>query len=207
MRKPAVTVDYGPRGRFCGRSGRTDQRDATSTDAPAYACAGASLTALPTSLGSWPKGATSIANSRPVAAEIFRSVSIWGFFSPDSSSTTRGWLTPKRQADVRRITFHELRHTFGTRMAANSEPLRTIQHWMGHADAKTTQVYAHHQPGEAEADTVDLAFTKTRSEYWMSRRFFATRTRSAQLAVVVGASSFQVLRERGRIGVDQCLDP
>jgi integrase len=62
------------------------------------------------------------------------------------------------RADVRRITFHELRHTFGTRMAAAGVPLRTIQHWMGHADAKTTQVYAHYQPSEAEVQVVDAAF-------------------------------------------------
>ena len=46
----------------------------------------------------------------------------------------------------------------GTRMAANGVPLRTIQHWMGHADSKTTQIYAHYQPSDAEADTVDIAF-------------------------------------------------
>jgi site-specific recombinase XerD len=36
-----------------------------------------------------------------------------------------------------------LRPAFDTRIAAAGVPLRTIQHWMGHADAKTTQVYAH----------------------------------------------------------------
>jgi len=29
---------------------------------------------------------------------------------------------------------------------------------MGHADSKTTQIYAHYQPSDAEADTVDIAF-------------------------------------------------
>ena len=62
------------------------------------------------------------------------------------------------RAGVHQITFHELRHTFGTRMAAAGTPMRTLQHWMGHADAKTTQVYAHYQPSEGEADAVDRAF-------------------------------------------------
>ena len=39
----------------------------------------------------------------------------------------------------------------------NGVPLRTLQHWMGHADSKTTQVYAHYQPSDQEADTVDRA--------------------------------------------------
>jgi len=61
------------------------------------------------------------------------------------------------RAEVRPITFHELRHTFCTRMTAAGVPLRTIQHWMGHADAKITQIYAHYQPSEAEADVLDAA--------------------------------------------------
>jgi hypothetical protein len=30
---------------------------------------------------------------------------------------------------------------------------------MGHADAKTTQVYAHYQPNRHEAELVDAAFS------------------------------------------------
>ena len=76
----------------------------------------------------------------------------------DRSKLVRRFKKALERAKVRRITFHELRHTFGTRMAANGVPLRTIQHWMGHADSKTTQIYAHYQPSDAEADTVDIAF-------------------------------------------------
>ncbi len=76
----------------------------------------------------------------------------------DRSKLVRRFKKALQRAEVRRITFHELRHTFGTRMAASGVPLRTIQHWMGHADSKTTQIYAHYQPSDAEADTVDIAF-------------------------------------------------
>jgi integrase len=77
----------------------------------------------------------------------------------DRSKLVRRFRAALRRAEVRRVTFHELRHTFGTRMAAAGVPLRTIQHWMGHADAKTTQVYAHYQPSDAEAETIDNAFS------------------------------------------------
>ena len=80
----------------------------------------------------------------------------------DRSKLTRRFKQAIKLAKVREITFHELRHTFGTRMAAAGVPLRTIQHWMGHADAKTTQVYAHYQPSDHEADTVDQAFSAER---------------------------------------------
>lgn len=80
----------------------------------------------------------------------------------DRSKLVRRFKEATIRADVRPVTFHELRHTFGTRMAAAGVPLRTIQHWMGHADAKTTQVYAHYQPSTHEADVVDAAFAGRR---------------------------------------------
>ena len=46
----------------------------------------------------------------------------------------------------RPIRFHDLRHTFGTRMAAAGAPLRTIQEWMGHRDYKTTEISAAASP-------------------------------------------------------------
>lgn len=76
----------------------------------------------------------------------------------DRSKLVRRFKQVVKRAEVRQVTFHELRHTFGTRMAAAGVPLRTIQHWMGHADAKTTQVYAHYQPSEAEAEAINNAF-------------------------------------------------
>jgi integrase len=76
----------------------------------------------------------------------------------DRSKLIRRFKQALERAEVHQITFHELRHTFGTRMAAAGTPLRTLQHWMGHSDSKTTQIYAHYQPSEQEADAVDRAF-------------------------------------------------
>jgi integrase len=55
------------------------------------------------------------------------------------------------------LRFHDLRHTFGTRMAAAGVPLRTLQEWMGHRDFKTTLVYADYQPRDDEVAMVDSA--------------------------------------------------
>jgi integrase len=76
----------------------------------------------------------------------------------DRSKLVRRFKQAIDRAGVHRITFHELRHTFGTRMAAAGTPMRTLQHWKGHADSKTTQIYAHYQPSDQEADAVDRAF-------------------------------------------------
>lgn len=61
------------------------------------------------------------------------------------------------RADIR---FHDLRHTFGTRMAAAGVPLRTLQEWMGHRDLATTQIYADYAPSTLEAEMVAAAFAR-----------------------------------------------
>jgi integrase len=73
------------------------------------------------------------------------------------------------RARVRRVTFHELRHTFGTQMAAAGAPLRAIQEWMGHADAKTTEIYAHYAPDATNgAAFAERAFGFTGGSYGFS---------------------------------------
>lgn len=57
--------------------------------------------------------------------------------------------------------FHDLRHTFGTRMAAAGVPMRTLQEWMGHRDLATTQRYADYAPSAHEAAFVAAAFADT----------------------------------------------
>jgi integrase len=57
------------------------------------------------------------------------------------------------------VVFHDLRHTFGTRMAAAGVPLRTLQEWLGHRDYKTTLIYADYMPGDRrEAELVERGF-------------------------------------------------
>ncbi|MBA3409056.1 MAG: site-specific integrase [Solirubrobacterales bacterium] len=57
------------------------------------------------------------------------------------------------------ITFHSLRHTFGTRMAAVGVPMRTLQEWMGHKDYATTAIYADFSPDATQgAAFAELAF-------------------------------------------------
>lgn len=56
--------------------------------------------------------------------------------------------------------FHDLRHTFGTRMAAVGVPTRTLQEWLGHRDLATTQIYADYAPSTREAEMVEGAFDR-----------------------------------------------
>lgn len=76
----------------------------------------------------------------------------------DRTKLTRRFKESCRDAGVRPMRFHDLRHTFGTRLAASGVPLRTIQEFLGHADAKTTQIYAHYAPSAREVAMVNEAF-------------------------------------------------
>ena len=45
---------------------------------------------------------------------------------------------------LRRIRFHDLRHSCASRMLANGVPMKQIQDWLGHSDFSTTaNIYAH----------------------------------------------------------------
>ncbi len=77
----------------------------------------------------------------------------------DPSKMRKRFKDALARAEVRAITFHELRHTFGTQMAAAGAPLRAIQEWMGHADAKTTEIYRHYAPDPSNgAAFIERAF-------------------------------------------------
>jgi len=77
----------------------------------------------------------------------------------DGSKVTKRFQAACRDAGVRRIRFHDLRHTFATQLAASGKvSLRTLQEFLGHADAKTTQIYAHYAPSTHEVEMVNAAF-------------------------------------------------
>jgi integrase len=74
----------------------------------------------------------------------------------DPSKLRKRFISCALSARVRPVRFHDLRHTFGTQMAATGAPLRAIQEWLGHADLRTTLIYADYaldpNQGAAYAD-------------------------------------------------------
>ena len=76
----------------------------------------------------------------------------------DRSKLLKRFKAALRAAEVREVRFHDLRHTFGTRMAAQGIPMRALQEMMGHRDFKTTLIYADYTPSAHEAEWVEAAF-------------------------------------------------
>jgi integrase len=75
----------------------------------------------------------------------------------DGSALRRRYSAALGRAGLRSLRFHDLRHTFGTRMIAKTD-IRRVQEWMGHADVQTTMRYLHYAPREEDARLVAEAF-------------------------------------------------
>ncbi len=75
----------------------------------------------------------------------------------DGSALRRRYKAALVRAALRPLRFHDLRHTFGTRMIAKAD-IRRVQEWMGHADVQTTMKYLHYAPREEDARLVAEAF-------------------------------------------------
>lgn len=75
----------------------------------------------------------------------------------DGSALRRRYVDALGRAGLRRLRFHDLRHTFGTRMIGKAD-IRRVQEWMGHADIQTTMKYLHYAPREEDARLVAEAF-------------------------------------------------
>jgi integrase len=88
----------------------------------------------------------------------------------DPSKVQKRFKKAAERGGLRPVRFHDLRHTFGTRMAAAGAPLRAIQEWMGHGDSRTTSLYADYAPDAthgagwaARAFDVEAAVNGTRA--------------------------------------------
>lgn len=79
-----------------------------------------------------------------------------GTYLSDSGLRVR-YKAALRRASLRELRFHDLRHTFGTRMIGMTD-IRRVQEWMGHADIQTTMKYLHYAPRPEDAQLVAAAF-------------------------------------------------
>ncbi len=75
----------------------------------------------------------------------------------DGDALSSRYRSALARANLRALRFHDLRHTFGTRMIAKAD-IRRVQEWMGHADIQTTMKYLHYAPRAGDAALVAEAF-------------------------------------------------
>jgi integrase len=76
----------------------------------------------------------------------------------DGSALRRRYKDAQRAAGVHTLRWHDLRHTYGSLLAASGEELVTIKSAMGHANISTTEVYLHARPATELAARFTAAF-------------------------------------------------
>lgn len=74
----------------------------------------------------------------------------------------RAFAKARNRAGIPEFRFHDLRHTFATRLAQKGVDLYKIQRLLGHKTAMMTQRYAHHSP-ESLRDGVHVLDPSSRS--------------------------------------------
>jgi len=74
----------------------------------------------------------------------------------DHSKLRRRFYASLERAELKRVRFHDLRHSFGT-LAVQVFPLSDVKAYMGHADIQTTMVYVHHVPADDAAERLSRA--------------------------------------------------
>jgi integrase len=62
-----------------------------------------------------------------------------------------------KKAGIAHLRFHDLRHTFATRLVQKGHDFCKIGKLLGHKDLKTTQRYAHHCPDSLRDGVESLA--------------------------------------------------
>ncbi len=89
----------------------------------------------------------------------------------DGSALRRRYKKALKNAGLRPLRFHDLRHTFGS-IAINQATIVQVQAWMGHSDVQTTMKYMHHRSRAGDARLLSAAFEPKKPP--------AARRRSAQ---------------------------
>lgn len=92
----------------------------------------------------------------------------------DAGKLKRVFIRTVREAGIKNFRFHDLRHTFATRLVQQGVDLYKVAKLLGHKDISTTQRYAHHYP-ESLRDGVEVLDNKGSKKKGEFHDFFTLR--------------------------------
>jgi integrase len=81
----------------------------------------------------------------------------------EDSALRRRFYSTLERAQLKRVRFHDLRHSFGT-LAVQGFPLSDVKAFMGHADIATTMIYVHHVPQHDAAHRLGAILRRERGD-------------------------------------------
>jgi integrase len=97
----------------------------------------------------------------------------------DSTDPEKWFAKLVKAVGIKDFTWHDLRHTFASRLAMAGVSMRHIADLMGHSEIQTTMRYAHLAPGHL-ADAVEKLAEKRGQTYT------TTDTKALELSAKVG---------------------
>ncbi len=97
-----------------------------------------------------------------LASDYVFTSSVWTKI--DGGNLRADFMKALKTAKIEGFCFHDLRHTFATRLVQRGIDLYKVQKLLGHRDNKTTQRYSHHYPESLRdgVDVLDLVHTEER---------------------------------------------
>jgi integrase len=119
-----------------------------------------------------------------------------------SNMLRRGFFPALRRAGLRKIRFHDLRHTYASLLIANKEEPKRIQSLLGHSSIKITfDVYGHLMPNAADGVADRLG------NFVFSDEAVASGSKMVATAKVGVTENAQPLEEFGSPGRTRTADP
>lgn len=97
-----------------------------------------------------PKIKTILTNSKNEKGLIFKNNK-----GTQVTQIEKQWRKFKKEAEIENFRFHDLRHNFCSMLVMKGVPIYTVAQLAGHADVKTTQIYAHLSP-DVKKSAIDL---------------------------------------------------
>jgi len=82
----------------------------------------------------------------------------------DRSHLRKRYKAAQTNAELRPLRFHDLRHSFGSLAVNKANSIVELQHWLGHADARTTHRYTHYKQQSDAATRLAGAFVLDRAK-------------------------------------------
>ncbi len=119
-----------------------------------------------------------------------------------SNMLRRGFFPALRRAGLRKIRFHDLRHTYASLLIANKEEPKRIQTLLGHSSIKITfDVYGHLMPNASDGVADRLG------SFVFSEEAVKSGCQMVATAAAKGAETIQVLDGNGSPGRTRTADP
>lgn len=82
----------------------------------------------------------------------------------DAKNPLRAYYPARKEADLEDVRFHDLRHTFATRLVQAGIDLYVVKELLGHKTITMTMRYAHHN-AESLRSGVEVLDQKSESGY------------------------------------------